>query len=184
MYARLIRHPQFRVLATTYGCSEIVDWLTTVALAVLVFDVTKSALATTVMFVASKFLPAFVAPAATARIDAIAPRRSLPVLYALQAIAFAGMALVSASIPAVVVLAAVAGGAAIVSRALVRATVPAVLPDPEDLRAGNALLNVVFSTAFATGPAVAGAIVALAGVEVSLGAGAALLAGMAAFVAL
>src|SRR5436190_22262634 len=116
MYARLARHPQFRVLATTYGCSEIVDWLTTVALAVLLFDVLNSALATTVMFVAVKFLPAFVAPAATARIDAVAPRRSLPVLYALQGVAFAGMALASSSMPIVVVLAAVAGGAALVSR--------------------------------------------------------------------
>ncbi len=184
MHARLLRHTQFRALAVTYGCSEIVDWLTTVALAVLVFDMTNSALATTVLFVAAKFVPAFVAPACTARVDGIAPRRSLPVLYALQAVAFAAMALTSSNLPGLVALAAVAGGAALVSRALVRASVPAVLPDPDDLRAGNALLNVVFSTAFAAGPAVAGGIVAAAGAGLSLAAGAGLLAGMAVFVAL
>jgi predicted MFS family arabinose efflux permease len=184
MHARLMRHTQFRALAVTYGCSEIVDWLTTVALAVVVYDVTNSALATTVLFVAAKFVPAFIAPACTARVDGILPRRSLPALYLVQAAAFAGMALTSTNLPGLVALAAVAGAAALVSRALVRASVPAVLPDPEDLRAGNALLNVVFSTAFAAGPAVAGGIVAAAGAELSLAAGAGLLAGMAAFVAL
>ena len=184
MNARLLRHPQFRALAVTYGLSEIVDWLTTVALAVLVFDATHSAVITTVLFVASKFVPAFVAPACTARVDGISPRRTLPVLYTLQAVAFGGMTAASGSVPAVVALAAVAGGAALVSRALVRASVTTVLPDPEELRQGNAVLNVVFSTAFAVGPAVAGAAVAGTGAELSLVAGAAVLLWMALYASL
>jgi MFS family permease len=184
MNTRLLRHPQFRALAVTYGLSEIVDWLTTVALAVLVFDATHSAVITTVLFVSSKFIPAFVAPACTARVDGIAPRRTLPILFAAQAAAFAGMTAASGSIAAVVALAAVAGGAALVSRALVRASVTAVLTDPDELREGNALLNVVFSTAFAVGPAVAGAAVAGAGVELSLVLGAATLLWMALYAAL
>src|SRR3954451_23483184 len=99
----LLRRPGFGPLAITYGLSEIVDWLTTVALAVLVFDATHSAVATTVLFVCSKFVPAFGAPALTAQVDGVAPRRSLPVLYTMQAAAFAGMATLSASVPAVVV---------------------------------------------------------------------------------
>jgi len=184
MNTRLLRHPQFRALAVTYGLSEIVDWLTTVALAVLVFDATHSAVITTVLFVASKFIPAFVAPACTARVDGIAPRRSLPILVAAQAAAFAGMTALSTSISAVVVLAAVAGGAALVSRALVRASVTAVLTDPDELREGNAVLNVVFSSAFAVGPAVAGAAVAGAGAELSLVLGAAVLLWMALYASL
>jgi predicted MFS family arabinose efflux permease len=175
----ILRRPGFRPLVTTYGLSEIVDWLTTIALAVLVYEATRSAVATTVLFVASKFVPAFVAPAITARVDRVAPRRSLPVLYGLQAAAFGGMAYFSASVTGVVILAALAGGAALVSRALVRAAVVAALPDKDDLARGNGLMNVVFSTAFAVGPAVAGAAVAAGGVELTLIAGAALLLWMA-----
>src|SRR6478735_459400 len=153
----LLRRQGFRPLATTYGLSEIVDWLTTISLAVLVYDATGSAVATTILFICSKFVPALIAPGATARIDAIAPRRSLPALYSLQSVAFVGMAAFSSHVAPVVALAALAGTAALVSRALVRASVAAVLPDSEDLRAGNALLNVIFSVAFAVGPAVAGA---------------------------
>lgn len=180
----LLRRPGFRSLAVTYGLSEIVDWLTTVALAVLVFDATHSAAATTVLFICSKFIPAFGAPGLTARIDDIAPRRSLPVLYGLQALAFSGMALLSGNVPAVVALAAIAGGVALVSRALVRATVSAALPDPDELVKGNAVLNVVFSSAFAVGPAVAGAAVAGAGAQLTLVAGAGLLAWMALYASL
>src|SRR6476659_7762787 len=111
----LLRRQGFRPLATTYGLSEIVDWLTTIALAVLVYDATGSAVATTILFICSKFVPALIAPGATARVDPV------------------------------VALAALAGPAALVSRALVRASVAAVLPDTEELRAGNALLNVIFS---------------------------------------
>lgn len=180
----LLRRPGFRPLAVTYGLSEIVDWLTTIALAVLVYDATHSAVATTVLFVCSKFVPAFAAPALTARLDSVAPRRSLPVLFVLQGLAFGGMAALSASVAGVVVLAAVAGGAALVSRALVRASVASALPDPEELRRGNAVLNVVFSTAFAAGPAVAGGAVAVAGAEFTLVTGGALLLWMGLYAAL
>lgn len=178
----LLRRPGFRPLITTYGLSEIADWLTTVALAVLVYDATGSAVATTILFLASKFLPAFVAPAMTARVDDIAPRRSLPVLYVVQGLAFAGMAVMAGNVTAVVTLAALAGAAALVARALIRATVCAALPDPEDLRRGNGLLNVVFSTTFAVGPAVAGAAVAGLGTELTLITGAAVLLWMALYV--
>lgn len=175
----ILRRPGFRPLVTTYGLSEIVDWLTTVALAVLVYEATHSPVATTVLFVSSKFIPAFIAPAVTARIDGIAPRRTLPFLYTLQGLAFGGMAFFSGSVAGVVALAALAGGAALVSRALVRAAVCSALTDKDELARGNALMNVVFSTAFAVGPAVAGAAVATAGVEMTLVAGAALLLWMA-----
>jgi len=180
----LMRRPGFRPLAVTYGLSEIVDWLTTIALAVMVFDVTRSAVATTILFVSSKFIPAFAAPAVTARLDGVSPRRTLPVLYVLQGLAFGAMGAIGGHVAALVVLAALAGGAALVSRALVRASVAAALPDPEELRRGNGLLNIVFSTAFAVGPAAAGAAVAGAGGRITLFTGAAVLAWMALYAAL
>jgi predicted MFS family arabinose efflux permease len=178
----LLRRPGFRALATTYGLSEVVDWLTTIALAVLVYDATGSAVATTILFICSKFVPALIAPGATARVDTIAPRRSLPALYAVQCVAFAGMAAVGSHVAPLVALAALAGTAALVSRALVRASVAAALPEQDDLRAGNALLNVIFSVAFAVGPAVAGAAVAVLGADAALVGGAALLLTMALYV--
>lgn len=171
----LLRRPGFRALAVTYGLSEIVDWLTTIALAVLVYDATGSAVATTILFICSKFVPALIAPGVTAHVDTIAPRRTLPAFYALQAVAFAGMAALSAHVAPVVALAALAGTAALVSRALVRASVAAVLPDVDELRAGNALLNMIFSVAFAVGPAVAGAAVATLTTDAALIAGAGVL---------
>src|SRR3954449_7843528 len=179
----ILRRPGFAPLATTYGLSEIGDWLTTIALSVLVYDATGAAAATTVLFVCSKFLPAFVAPAVTARIDGIAPRRSLPLLYLVEAAGFAGMAALAGLVPALVALAAVCGGAALVARALTRAAVAAALADEDDdglaLRHGNGLLNVVFSVAFAVGPAVAGGAVATLGAPATLAAGAAVFAAMA-----
>src|SRR5437763_9813050 len=97
----ILRRPGFAPLAGTYGLSELGDWLTTIALSVLVYDATHSALATTVLFVCAKFLPAFVAPGVTARIDRVAPRRSLPILYVLEARGFAGSAALRAVGPAV-----------------------------------------------------------------------------------
>ncbi len=174
----VLRRPGFLPLTVTYGLSEVGDWLATIALSVLVYDATHSAVATTVLFVCSKFLPAFAAPAITARVDGVAPRRVLPVLYAIQAAGFAGMAAVSGTVPAVVALAAVGGAAALVARALVRAAVAWALPEPEALRRGNGVLNIVFSTAFAVGPAVAGGAVAVAGAPSTLVAGALVFAAM------
>ncbi len=165
----------------TYGLSEIGDWLTTIALAVLVYDATGSAVATTVLFICSKFLPAFAAPVITARVERIAPRRTLPVLYVVEALAFGGMALAAGTIAIVVALAAIAGGGALVGRALVRAAVASAMPDPDDLRKANGALNVVFSVTFAIGPAVAGGAVAAFGPAATLLGGAVLLVSMAAY---
>lgn len=180
----LLRRPGFRPLCVTYGLSEIGDWLTMIALAVLVYDATGSALATTVLFVASKFVPAFIAPAATARIDTLSPRRTLPALFAVEGLAFGGMALLSGSVAAIVALAALAGACALTARALVRAGVAAAMPDPEDLRRANGVLNVVFSVTFAVGPAVAGGAVAGLATTTTLLVGAGLFAWMAVYAAL
>jgi hypothetical protein len=176
-----LRVAAFRRLATTYTLNELCWSFGTIALAVAVYDRTQSALASTLLFLASTFLPAFVAPALTARLDALPVRRALPGLYLVEAALFGAIAVVAGSAPlAVVVALALADGAvAIVGRCLTRAAVAAALEPAGLLDAGNKLLNVGFSLAFATGPAIAGVVVALAGTGVSLTITAALFAAMA-----
>src|SRR5712691_9260915 len=63
-----LRRPAFRRLASSFAINELGDWLGLIALAVLVFDRTNSALATTGLFLGTRFLPALLAPAFVARI--------------------------------------------------------------------------------------------------------------------
>jgi hypothetical protein len=84
-------------LATSYAVNELGDNLGVVALALLVLEGTDSALATTGLFLCSRFVPAFVAPALTARLDRLLVSRSLPFLYVLEAIAFAGLAVIAST---------------------------------------------------------------------------------------
>jgi hypothetical protein len=176
-----LRLAAFRRLATTYTLNELCWSFGTIALAVAVFDRTGSALATTLLFLATTFLPALVAPALTARLDQIPARRALPALYLTEAGLFAAIAVLSgaAPVPVLLGLALADGAVAIVGRALTRAAVAAALEPSGTLAEGTKLLNVCFSIAFATGPAIAGVVVAAAGSGASLGVTAGLFALMA-----
>lgn len=135
-----------------------------VALSVLVFDRTESAMATTGFFISARFLPALLAPALVARVDQLAVRRVLPVLYAIEALVFALLALQvdHFALPLVLTLALFDGTLALAGRSLSRGTVAAVLRSEEALRDGNALLNIAFGLASVTG-LIAGGIIISAG---------------------
>jgi predicted MFS family arabinose efflux permease len=168
---RPLRHLGFRRLATSYTLNELGWGFATVALGVLVFDQTHSALATTALWVCTLLVPALIGPAATARLDGLATRRALPALYLSEAVIFAILALVAPSTPwlaLVLVLAAVDGTLALVGRALTRAAVAATLKPDGQLEPGNALLNVSFALCFAIGPALGGLVVAGYGVSAAL----------------
>ena len=111
-------------------------------------------------------------------------RRALP-FYLCEAALFAAIAALStgAPLPVLIVLALADGAVAIVGRALTRAAVAAALEPSGTLAEGNKLLNVCFSVAFATGPAIAGLVVAAAGTAASLGVTAGLFALMAVLLA-
>src|SRR5205823_5901921 len=64
-----LRDPVFRRLATAYSVNELGNWLGDVALAVVVYDRTRSALATAALFLAARFVPALAAPLAVARLE-------------------------------------------------------------------------------------------------------------------
>jgi predicted MFS family arabinose efflux permease len=166
-----LRIAPFRRLAASYAVNELGDWVGAVALAVLVYDRTGDPLALTALFVASKLVPAFAAPALTARLDQLAVRRSLPAVYMAEAAAFATLALFADDaflLPAVLVLALVDGCLALTGRALSRAAVAATLEGPGLLREGNAIVNVAFAAGTAGGPALGGVVVAVLGVSTAL----------------
>src|SRR3954452_3520850 len=181
-----LRGAGFKALAGGYSINELGNWLGDIALAVLVFDQTGSALATALLFVGTRFIPALVAPAIVARVEALRPRLSLPLLYGLDAIVFATLAVLAAngfSLPLVVALGAVDGTLALAARALTRSTSAALLEPAGLLRRGNALFNVGFTAAGALGPAIAGVLVAHAGVPAALWADAASFALVAVLIA-
>jgi predicted MFS family arabinose efflux permease len=165
-----LRNPAFRRLAATYTLDDVAWSFGTVALAILVYDRTGSALASTALFLASTFVPALLAPALTARLDRLPVRRALPALYLVEAALYLVLVLAAGRfwLPLVLLLAIGDGAIAIVGRALTRAAVASVLKPSGELEAGNKLLNVALFVAHATGPALGGAVVAVAGVRASL----------------
>ncbi|HET9676668.1 MAG TPA: MFS transporter, partial [Solirubrobacterales bacterium] len=165
-----LRRPLFRRLATTYAINELGDWMGIIALSVLVFDQTESALATAALFLGTRFLPALFAPILVAQAERPPPRFALPVIYCGEAAVFGFLALLAGhfSLAAVIALAAVDGALALAGRALTRAVVATALEPTGELRAGNAVLNVAFTGGAAIGPALAGLAVAGFGVQSAL----------------
>lgn len=166
-----LRIPGFGRLAATYTLNELADWLATIALSVLVYDATRDPLATTALFVAAKFLPGLLVPAFAARLDGLPVARLLSRLYVFETLALAGLALTAGTfwLPAVLVLALFDGTLAALARATTRSATVAVLEPREQLREGNAALNIGFSSMNAAAPVAAGALVALFTPAVVLG---------------
>jgi hypothetical protein len=167
---RALKNRPFRALAAAYTLNELGDWLATIALAVLVYDHTGDALATTALFLSTKFLPSLLVPALTARVERFAVGRTLSALYVAEALGFAALALSAATFSLVVVclLAFANGTFAVTGRAVTRAATVALLEPAGLLREGNAALNVGFSSMNIAGPAAAGVTVAAGGPSLSL----------------
>jgi MFS family permease len=167
---RALENRSFRSLAAAYTLNELGDWLATIALAVLVYDHTGDALATTALFISTKFLPSLLVPALTARVECIPVSRTLGALYVAEALAFAALALSATAFSLVVVclLAFANGTFAATGRAVTRAATVALLEPAGLLREGNAALNLGFSSMNIAGPAAAGVVVAGGGPSLSL----------------
>jgi MFS family permease len=166
-----LKRPQFRRLAASYVINELGDWMGIVALSLLVFDSTGSALATTGLFFGTRFVPALVAPILVSRLERPPARTTLALLYCGEAAAFGVLALLGGndfSLAAVIAIAAIDGTLALTSSSLTRAVVAALLEPHGELRAGNALLNVALTICAALGPALAGLIAAGFGVQTAL----------------
>ena len=165
-----LRLPGFRHLAGAYTVNELGNWVGEIALAVLVYDETGSPLATAALFIGMHFLPAFLSQGLVARFEPAGTKVVLPLLYLAEALTFCALALTAASfsLALVLALAVTDGTLAIAARAFTRASSAAVLTPAGQLREGNAVINVGFTTASAVGPALGGLLVAAVGVQVAL----------------
>lgn len=166
-----LRVAGFKILAAGYSINELGNWLGDIALAVLVYDRTHSAMATAALFIGTRFVPALLSPLVVARVEALRPRLSLPLLYGGDAVVFAVLAVIAAhgfSLAPIVALGAVDGTLALAARALTRSTSAVLLEPAGLLRRGNALFNIGFTAAGALGPAIAGLVLANAGPSTAL----------------
>lgn len=165
-----LRVRPFGRLLISYTVNSVGDVAGIVALALLVYEETKDPLATTALFIAAEFLPAFLAPALTARIDQLSLRRVLPCIYLLEAALFGILALVATSflLPLVLLLTFVDGIFMLTARGLTRSGLNDVLAPRGLLREGNALINVGFATSSVCGAALGGVLVELLGVSAAL----------------
>ncbi len=175
---QVLRLPVYRRLLASYALNELAWSVGTLALSVLVYRRTGSALGSAAFFLTSMVLPAFAAPFVVARVDQRAPRRLLPALYVLEAALFAVLAWMTArfSLGPVLALTLADGIVAIVARSLARAATTNVLAPLDLLHEGNAIINVAFSVCFMAGPAIGGLIVVAGGTVAALLANCALFA--------
>jgi MFS family permease len=178
---------RLRRIIASYAVNRLGTWFGFVALSVAVFDHTHSALAVATLLISGQVLPALLAPALVARIE-VSPRAgALSGLYFFETIATIALALLLWHfwLPAVLLLVALDGTAALSASALLRAAAARTshedaatitrldTEDETDLRheaerKANAALNIAFSGTFVLGPALAGAVVAAAGGSTAL----------------
>jgi MFS family permease len=165
-----LRRRPFRRLVTSYAVNELGDWMAIIALSVLIFERTDSALATAALFLGTSFLPALAAPILVTRGERPPPRLVLPVIYCVEAAAFGALALLAGhfSLPAVIVVATFDRALALTGRSLTRAVVAVLLKPAGELRAGNALFNFALTAGSTLGPGLAGLIVGAFGVQTAL----------------
>jgi hypothetical protein len=187
-----LRSPRLRRILVAYTVNRLGTWFGFIALAVAVFDKTHSAVAVAGLLIAGQVLPAFLVPAVVTRVEASSRRGELSALYIFEAIATGALAALIWSfwLPAVLLLVALDGTAALAASALLRAELAraareevdgpdqqgAGAQDRENLqdrvheaeRKANAALNVAFSATFMLGPAVGGVVVAGAGAPAAL----------------
>jgi predicted MFS family arabinose efflux permease len=165
-----LRSATFRRLLACYTLDEAGNWLGEVALALIVYDRTGSALATAALFVAARFVPALAAPPLLARLEGIGRPDLLRLLFLAEAATFALLAVMAQAglVALVVAVAIVDGTLARAGRATIRAATAAEFRAPDDLRRANGALNVSFTAVAALGPALAGVVVAGLGTGTAL----------------
>src|SRR4051812_24453554 len=172
-----LKIPAFRRLVGVYAINRLGDMIALIAMAIVVWDKTHNVWATAGLFAALEFAPALAAPAITARIDRLPVARVLGTLYAIEAAIFVTLAALTHtfSLAPFLLLVVAEGMIAVVTRAICRGALAAVLEPKGQLREGIALLNLAISPTMALG-AIFGA-----GLVATMGGGAALLANAGTF---
>jgi MFS family permease len=180
-----LQSPRLRRIVTAYTVNRLGTWFGFVALSVAVFEQTHSTVAVAALLIAAQVLPAFAAPAIVARIEAADRRGELSGLYLFEGVATTALAVLLWHfwLPAVLLLVALDGTAALAASSLLRAAAARTAraqatargasgSEPHSLseadaqaaeRRANAALNIAFSVTFMLGPVIAGVVVAAAG---------------------
>jgi MFS family permease len=166
----VLKLPAYRRLLLAYGLTLVAWTVVEVALAILVYGRTGSAMGAAAFFLCAQFVPSFFAPSAVATLDRRSPRRVLPGLYVVEALLFLLLAFLVGHVAVgfVLALALVDGVVALIVLSLTRTAMVGVTAPAALLREGNALANTVSSVTQMAGPAVGGLIVAAASVRVGL----------------
>ena len=181
----VLRIPAFRSLLSAYVLNELAWSVGTLALALLVYRRTGSAIGSTGFFLCSQVAPAMLSPPLVAKLDRLAPNRLLPVLYGLEAVLFGILAWLTHrfALGPVLALALLDGLVAIIARAMA-ATVRVQVLRPLDLvPEGNVVANTAFAICFMAGPLLGGAVVVAGGTVTALLANCVLFAVMGALLA-
>ncbi len=170
MDLRPLQLPPVRRLVAAYGTNQLGDWAGEIAIAVAVLGATGSPGLVALTWVVHRCMPGLLTPALAARLEGRRPGRLLPVLYLVEAAAFAGIVLgyPAGGLPLLFALVALDGVLAPLARANVRTALVGAAEPAGLLREANAILNVVFTTNGVLAPAVGGALVAAAGWRAAL----------------
>jgi Major Facilitator Superfamily len=166
----VLRIPAFRRLLSAYVLNELAWSVGTLALALLVYRRTGSAIGSAGFFICSQVAPALLSPLLVARLDHLAPNRLLPVLYGIEAALFGILAWLTDrfALGPVLVLALLDGAVAIIARGM-SATVRVQVLRPLDLvPEGNVVANSAFAICFMAGPLLGGAVVVAGGTVAAL----------------
>lgn len=166
----VLRLPVYRRLLAAFALNELAWSVGTLALAVLVYRRTGSALGATAFFICSQVVPAFISPFVAAHLDQRPPRRMLPTLYGVEGVLFGVLAWMTTrfSLVPVLVIVVVDGTFAIIARALARTATVAVLRPLDLLHEGNAVTNAAFSISYMAGPSIGGLVVVAGGTAAAL----------------
>jgi len=185
----VLESSRLRRILFAYTVNRLGSWVGLVALSLAVFDHTHSPLAVAGLLLAWQAVPAFLVPAVVARVEASKNKSELSALYFFEGVATAALAVLLWHfwLPAVLLLAALDGTAALAANALLRAEVARVArarvteasgatrpaerleaEAQEGERLANAALNVAFSLSFVAGPVIGGAVTAAAGAPAAL----------------
>jgi predicted MFS family arabinose efflux permease len=176
----VLRIPAFRRLLAAYVLNELAWSVGTLALALLVYRRTGSAIGSTGFFLCSQVAPAVFSPPLVAKLDRLAPNRLLPVLYGLEAVLFGVLAWMTHrfSLGPVLALALLDGLVAIIARAMAVTVRVQVLRPLDLVPEGNVVSNSAFAICFMAGPLIGGAVVVAGGTVAALLANCALFAVM------
>lgn len=151
MFAAL-RNTAFRRLAALYSLNALLEWTASIALLVVTYLETESALIVAAMLLCKHVLPGLLTPRAGRWAEQVGTRRSLATFFGFHAVAFVAVA-TSGFGMVIFPVAVISGVCAGVARAVIRTEVGRTLQG-ERLRQGNAVINVSMGVIGPVAPAV------------------------------